>query len=472
MLGWVFHNWRGAAITQLGDLIPLSISKSHDDDTYCRFSVGTLIRDESEMFLLRELVGSLHKQCVPQVTVFGYEMPYWVLEEIGVWRGAKYQDLEMALVGIKTSGHNEFVKTLVASGEVRKRLIDKLAEESEAFAFIELGIEVKSVQKLFSNEGCVEAQNVVVCNQSNASLRIKSMRLASWKGLGVRQVPEFKNHQQSHKGRCQIKIRTDYLKYPEMLGMSPHSFYLDEKHRQAWEDSKLTKVALLVPTKSSPGTRLSDSPLLELFIPSLLHSLTQQDLNRFTVAIYLGFDHGDIHYENQEMLKELRRTLGASQVIIKLHRLPNTRWLTWIWNMLFSMALADGAEYFYQLGDDVSFASQGWLTAFVDALKEQHDVGVIAPNDQMWDCSLYTNSFTSRLHQSIFGTYFPLSIRDWFSDNWITHVYPEAQRRCFLEHKIVNRRDSSRYVACSADEWKQRVKMDQDRFSRWILGEE
>lgn len=222
------------------------------------------------------------------------------------------------------------------------------------------------------------------------------------------------------KWSCSIKVRSELV----------FSGLLQVKERES------SDVALLIPVKNENG-RVEECALLKYLIPSL------GSYEKMT--IYVGYDVGDPvlkHQANRDYIKK--------RANVKLFELPKTGWLTFIWNYLFVEAYADGNKYFVQLNDDVKFFKDDWLKSSISLLKED-DMGVVGFNDAMWQCKLYTQTLVNRHHYKTFrGQYFPLSLRNWYSDNWITLVYDKRGGKCNHDALISNGNVATRYDHCDA----------------------
>src|SRR5262249_55665739 len=57
-----------------------------------------------------------------------------------------------------------------------------------------------------------------------------------------------------------------------------------------------------------------------------------------------------------------------------------------------------------------------------------------------------TQSFVSRLHMEIFGTYYATAFKNWWSDNWLTDVYAPEHLRRWPIHVVDNRGGTERYA--------------------------
>lgn len=161
------------------------------------------------------------------------------------------------------------------------------------------------------------------------------------------------------------------------------------------------------------------------------------------ITLYIGYDVDDPIFKDQ-IIRDL------SNIKVKFYELPKTGWLTFIWNFLFVEAYKDGNEYFIQLNDDVKFLKNGWLNSSISMLAKENK-GVIGFNDITWQCNLYTQTLVNRNHYKIFkGHFFPLSLRNWYSDDWITSVYRDYGGKCNKDALISNSNVKTRYKPCDA----------------------
>jgi hypothetical protein len=79
-----------------------------------------------------------------------------------------------------------------------------------------------------------------------------------------------------------------------------------------------------------PVTSLDDLPLISVFLPSFLLSLTDEDATNYNYTIYVGFDQGDQFYDvpsNQAVLQTIfeRVTAAFPLVQVKLLRMQGTQ---------------------------------------------------------------------------------------------------------------------------------------------------
>jgi len=212
-------------------------------------------------------------------------------------------------------------------------------------------------------------------------------------------------------------------------------------------------IAVLVPT-TSRGRRLRgarDTDLLRVLLPSLLKTATWD--GSLAYRLYVGYDAGDAFFDTPAGLAgveaETARLVGDRPLTLVLRRCEGTAHSpVAVWNRLFADAHADGCDFFYQLGDDLALETAGWARDFPAALmlnRVAPGLGVTGPVDRGYcdtrghlKFDVLTQSFVSRLHMDIFGTYYPSAFRNWWSDDWITRVYAPEHCRPAAHHAVYN----------------------------------
>jgi hypothetical protein len=108
--------------------------------------------------------------------------------------------------------------------------------------------------------------------------------------------------------------------------------------------------------------------------------------------------------------------------------------LTKMWNLAFKEAYNDNCDYFFQCGDDIEFLTRDWIDDSIKLLNENNKIGLTGPIDlgrlninsdykPGGQRFIQTQAFVSRKHMEIFGFYFPPQIKNWYCDDWMTHVY-------------------------------------------------
>ncbi|KAI9139894.1 hypothetical protein BKA69DRAFT_603240 [Paraphysoderma sedebokerense] len=221
---------------------------------------------------------------------------------------------------------------------------------------------------------------------------------------------------------CNIRLREDimYAKFNENLGHL-------QRDQESSPISILAKkqIAILMPTLShSSLSSWKETAPIEYFLPSFFETVTPSESEMFSYIIYIGFDEGDKYFDNESHLSEIRSYINQmipSHITLSVRyiRFPYSHgWVTFIWNGLFSIAYNAGCNYFFQVNDDLSLIGSGWTSKMVQKLEDMDGLGVIGPYDRRQNGRILTQAFVSRKHYEIFGTFFPIEIKDWYSDNW------------------------------------------------------
>ena len=244
-------------------------------------------------------------------------------------------------------------------------------------------------------------------------------------------------------------------------------------------------IAVLVPTTSRGRRRRDarDTDLLHVLLPSLLRTATWDD--RLAYRLYVGYDAGDPFFDTERgaagVEAAVGRLVGDRPLALVLRRCESTAHApVAVWNLLFADAYADGCDFFYQLGDDLDLETGGWARDFPAALMLNHaepGLGVTGPVDRghcdaggHLKLDVLTQSFVSRRHMEVFGTYYPPAFRNWWSDDWITRVYAPDHVRPAFHHTVYNTsRTRMRYAidVGGRDIIAAEVARGRERLARW-----
>jgi len=224
---------------------------------------------------------------------------------------------------------------------------------------------------------------------------------------------------------CKIKVRDELVFAHRLIP------------REAGPKKEHARIAFLIPSKNDHADPAT-APLFKNFFKSLSKSIAEKENDAYELLFYIGFDGGD----------PLLDILEFEDSAIRMTRLPRTRWLTFIWNRLYDEAHRDGCDVFIQVNDDLTFLGQrGWLTLVAHKILDE-GYQVVGLNDDLWQCQLYTQAAVSRKHHAIFnGHMYPLSLCNWYSDTWLTFVYPRST--CVKEALVKNSSGSTRYQHCT-----------------------
>lgn len=204
------------------------------------------------------------------------------------------------------------------------------------------------------------------------------------------------------------------------------------------------RIAILIPVTSRRRDLRSpaDADLVRLFLPTFLATADWD--GAFSYDLHVGIDDDDAFYADPvrqaELLEGLRAALERRPARVATHVFAGTAHAPcWSWNALFARALEDGADFFYQMGDDVRLVTAGWARDFTTTLLANPvlpGLGVTGPLETVAK-TILTQAFVSRRHAEIFGTFYPPVFRNWWSDDWITNVY-RPEHLFFREAHLVD----------------------------------
>ena len=200
------------------------------------------------------------------------------------------------------------------------------------------------------------------------------------------------------------------------------------------------KVGILVPctSKGRNWTTMRDTYLFHYTLKTFLATCDKEH----EYVMYLGYDKNDPIFSNpeeQDYLKVFNKLITIR--FIELNEPPG--YLTKMWNYLFHIAYDDGCDYFYQCGDDIFFRTKGWVNDSIQALQSHRNIGLTGPDNH--NGRILTQSFVSRTHMEIFGSYFPESIINWGCDDWYNFVY-QGLTYNLNGHTCTNEGGTPRYV--------------------------
>lgn len=476
--------------------------------------IMTGISGDEHIWMLRELVGSIHgaiamhpMQPPPSIVILGSQLSLGVVEMIKMWQHVEYQDLDTLLVGspmnsslsladdrvrlaaleviVGRAGHAVWMSPHVAVPEtsVLERVRAEMVKEGHILVRMPVEGRTEYVMEGFDEAALERIHGVHLrCIKGDMDSCSASTNLTDYASVGkiteggealklqvlLPKPPDDRRSQHY----CDLSLRPEIMynsvAFPQVrMAQWAHG----EEDARLLRETNKTKIAFLIPSKNKVTETPEQIHLVSNFLRSLLASITAEEWGRFQYVLYVGYDRDDpVLDERRGELKDvLDALLGGHQssVLVKFHQLPTAKCITLLWNILFVDAVQDGNDYFYQVNDDVTLESPGWSTVFVNSLRAKGDFGVVGPNDRMWDCRLLTQSFVSRRHYEIFRWYFPIEIKDWYSDNWVSQVYGAEHTQCLKALFIRNGASSTRYNVCSVPKWREAVIEGQHRIRDW-----
>lgn len=261
---------------------------------------------------------------------------------------------------------------------------------------------------------------------------------------------------------CSIRIREElvFSKLLKTLPSHKNEIYASNNDILSSAEGNKKKVAILVPAKNSAAfSQVKDTPLARLLLTDLKKN---ESLYEFEVKIFVGYDYDDpvLSIEsNHEFLKEM-----LPQASFEFIELPRTRWVTFIWNLLHVQAYHEGFDYFVQMNDDIELKPTKWMQTSMALF---NGTGVVGFRDSMWPCIKYTQTIVNRNHYQIFsGQYFPLMLKNWFSDDWIKFVY-RSKAKCNIKAHIKNGQEATRYCPCDDTNYKEALSIGKETIRKW-----
>lgn len=199
-------------------------------------------------------------------------------------------------------------------------------------------------------------------------------RLYIEQGMGLEDAGLAPTKKDAHQAFCSVLLRDDIL----------YSFELDrsvERKSVFQSDSSSSTlasrpvIAIGMPTMSSSSlASFEDVAPIKIFMPSFIKSVEVEEWERFRYAVYIGYDENDRFFDNENDRAAIYAHLCAiviahlpskvtstlpkqgdtynfdSILHIEFVKFPFSKgWVTYLWNGLFTLAMSDGCDYFYQV---------------------------------------------------------------------------------------------------------------------------
>jgi hypothetical protein len=245
---------------------------------------------------------------------------------------------------------------------------------------------------------------------------------------------------------------------------------------QRWQDPKMKRLAVAMPTTSKglKGDLQAEPILFRNTVSSMLNTLQPGELDHFAITVYIGYDHDDKAFDDSTLragyIKKLEGMFAGKPIQAKFVRFPKTNRVGMLWSMLFVKAMKEGADYFYQVNDDLTMVTAGWLSKFTAALDGNSGFGVVGPadNHNKFNCSLLTQAMVSRTHYDIFTLFYPNELKDWKTDRWLSNVYGPEHTFCWHDYIANNGGAPTRYQHCPFLSWKIYLEAGKERIQSYL----
>ena len=226
------------------------------------------------------------------------------------------------------------------------------------------------------------------------------------------------------------------------------------------------KIGILIPTTSNnrDWKNAKDTYLYNLTLSSFINTCC----NDHKYIFYIGIDRDDRLFDNNNTKDFFQDyVLNKPDINIKFIYMDNIEkgFLSKMWNNLFKIAYNEQCDYFFQCGDDIQFATKGWITDCINKLNNNANIGVSGPINN--NARILTQTFVHRNHMKIFGFYFPEEILNWCIDDWINLVYKGDYFLPATDHYCSNMGGTPRYLINGAHTLDE-LKSDQTAYNSFI----
>jgi hypothetical protein len=476
-IGWIIHLiLKSTPLSSTRDGLLFKRSLKEDPEIKFEnlvFSTSIKVTDETNWDRIKMIIGCFHRlsddsEQVPLIKIhIQGKIDEMHLKEASAWHKVKFIFNESDGSDGSIWMSSKYIFDSIVLDLKRAELV------SEADTFIKAHYKGrKLIETLMQN--CVElvdSGRIVLKNMSG------KCRIGQGQRLEANSVGFVRISEATPSMKCHVALKQESIVNGAKLVNFNDFANLKRLERLNSEKSKpLKRLAIAVPTTSKGMSKdHKKHVLLTALIPSIRATLSIEEMERFRVVIFIGFDEGDEMFENDtwrhtlegEISKHLKVFKGAISVVF-LRLLPLSR-VAMTWNMIFAFARQLGKfDYFYQVNDDLTMKDSDWLSRFTSKIDSWNGIGVVGPSDSFngFNCSLLTQSFVSERHFEFFGEmFYPLAFRDWKSDRWLSFVYGDNNTACWPEINATNGASGTRYEACPFPEWKIYLKQGQETIS-------
>lgn len=185
-------------------------------------------------------------------------------------------------------------------------------------------------------------------------------------------------------------------------------------------------------------TTLGHSDLFRWLLPSIFNTY---EPDKFNYKLFIGYDDDDEFYlKYHDKLKKRLGNMAEISVLKGCQKNPCKAW-----NILLKENI-DKADYFYQIGSDITILSKGWSSYFVRLLQKNNNLGIAGGVDKSYwfarilenQNGIVENGFFHKTHYKIFKTFFNERFKTWYSDDYITRIYM-LNDCCYLSPNILFR---------------------------------
>lgn len=186
-------------------------------------------------------------------------------------------------------------------------------------------------------------------------------------------------------------------------------------------------------------------PLFAHLVPSLVHTADPA----YELWLYIVYDAGDAFFDRETSVEAVKgwlernfvaalRARGVTAQFALLRFENEMRKPGPAFNYGMRALYEDGAQYLVRVNDDSEFHGGGggggsgisrprsWQQAMVETLQghQPPNFGVAGPTSRNDNQEVFTHDMVHRTHLDVFnGLYYPLTLADWWMDDWITRVY-------------------------------------------------
>eukprot|EP01031_Cornospumella_fuschlensis_P030874 gene30874-37310_t len=257
------------------------------------------------------------------------------------------------------------------------------------------------------------------CHSTRVKYHVQPMK--SWGSMSPTTIEEWK------KNRCDIVFTIQRMARKPVSNCTSYS--------GPTKDLPMIAIMAASTTRNIKEPSPTTMALFTYLLPSLMRTL---DCG-FRYEYYLGYDQGDVYYDDASGMEEvkawinknIKQPLARRQISFEFRAVRVHNTVQKPGPVFLEMARAaykNGAAYFYRINDDTELLGT-WPRAFVRTLESLGSpYGVVGPLCNQGNERILTHDFVHRVHMDVFEmNYYPPELTDWWMDDWISFVYGQTR---------------------------------------------
>ena len=229
-------------------------------------------------------------------------------------------------------------------------------------------------------------------------------------------------------------MRMNHTFYPSIVDESN-----DETEVSQYQSVSSSKPFIAIVSCIKYSDQFGQGPLEDILLPSIYATITQKERASYRIELILGYDHDDTYWSEEHNQKIIPKSYDGEQLykdhspipinFVSIKKNPDGDRPNRIpFNELTQSAYDYGATYIVRINDDTEFKTPGWITIAAQTLASfsPPNLGVVGPTCKQGNEERFImvhDCVHAPTHYSIFDTYYPQILDNYYVDDWISSVY-------------------------------------------------